>query len=94
MLPREVDLRVEVDPALSPRFRGEVTHRLELLRGTRSIELHAEGLVISRPRLRVEGRRVRARVETRPDRSTVVVHAAELLPAGPVELGLYEARAG
>jgi aminopeptidase N len=98
---------VDVDPVESPHFAGEVTYQLSLLRRTRTLELHAEDLRVSRPRIEVQGRRIPARLVRRADRGTLEVHPAEPLPAGEASLqlsfrgklrsdlrGLYDARSG
>jgi puromycin-sensitive aminopeptidase len=105
--PKEVDLRVELDPARSAHYRGEVIHRLHLARGRRQIFLHADGLRVSHARLSAGGRVRRPRVVTHPDREALELRFAEALPAGDATLsltfrgrlrqdlrGLYAARAG
>ncbi len=105
--PTEVDLHVELDPRRSRAFRGEVRHRLQLDRARRSIELHADDLSVSRPRLEIEGRTLRGRIEAHPERETLELHFDESVPAGEATLhlafrgrlrddlrGLYFARSG
>jgi len=86
--PERVDLHLEVDPARGRRFRGEVAIDLHLESPRREIELHAVDLTASRPRVELEGRSLRGRLEARPGRETLVVKLAERLPAGPVRLRL------
>ncbi|MCP5060325.1 MAG: M1 family peptidase [bacterium] len=105
--PTEVDVHLEVDPTLSDGFQGEVVHRLKLARRARVIELHADDLRLSRVRVEVDGRRVRASLLRCPERETVEVQLAEGIPAGEATLslafrgklrsdlrGLYAARSG
>jgi puromycin-sensitive aminopeptidase len=80
--PVEVDLHVEVDPESSPNFRGEVAHRLVLDKRRRSLELHADDLVVSRPVVEFAGRRLRGRITHRPERETVEIALPEAIPAG------------
>jgi puromycin-sensitive aminopeptidase len=105
--PVDVDVHVEVDPAKSSAFTGEVRHRLRLDRSVRSIELHASELRISRPRIEVGGRIRRGTLELHPEAEVAVVHFDEPVPAGEAVLelafagklrgdlrGLYAARSG
>ncbi len=105
--PVEVDVHVEVDPARSGGFRGEVEHRLELDRPLSRIELHAADLRLSRVRLLSGGRARRGSVALHPEADLVVVSFAEPVPAGEATLelgfagklrgdlrGLYAARSG
>ncbi len=105
--PVEVDLRVELDPKSRPTFEGEVSHRLVLDKRRRTLELHADDLVVSRPVVEVAGRRLRGRITRRPERETLVIALPESIPAGEATLhlafrgklrgdlrGLYAASAG
>jgi puromycin-sensitive aminopeptidase len=105
--PTDVDVELEVDPAAGEKFAGEVRHHLRLDRPARAIELHAADLRVSRPRLTVDGRTLRGRLERRPDRETVAVLFDKPVPAGEATLelafagklrsdlrGLYAARSG
>ncbi len=71
--PRRVDLQVEVDPAAEKRFRGEVAIELEADAHTRTLELHAVDLTLSRARVEWQGRTLRGALLPRPERETVVV---------------------
>ncbi len=86
--PTEVDLHVEVDPSVGPGFEGEVTHHLSIARTTRSFEIHAADLRVSRARIEVDGRRIRATLEPDPERQTLVVRPAEPLLPGTATLSL------
>ena len=105
--PGEVDVRVEVDPQSSSAFRGEVVHRLQLDRRRRSIELHADDLVLSGALVECGGRKLPGRIVRHPERETVEICLAESLPPGAATLrlafrgklrgdlrGLYAASAG
>jgi len=105
--PGEVDLHVEVDPQSSASFRGEVVHRLRLERRRRTLELHADDLVVSGALVEAGGRRLRGRILRHPERETIEIQLAEPLPAGEATLhlsfrgklrgdlrGLYAASAG
>jgi puromycin-sensitive aminopeptidase len=105
--PLEGTVHVEVDPALSGRFRGEVTHRLEIGARHRTIELHAADLAVSAAWIETGGRRLRGRVTLHPERQTAVVRFDGTVPPGEARLrlafsgklrgdlrGLYAARAG
>jgi puromycin-sensitive aminopeptidase len=105
--PHEVDVQVTVDPQSGPAFEGEVVHRLRLDKRRRSLELHANDLVVSGAVVEAAGRRRRGRIERHPERETIEVWLAEALPAGEATLrlsfrgtlrsdlrGLYAASAG
>ena len=53
--PTHVDLHVELDPAASDRYRGEVAIRITLARATRRLRLHAVDLRVSRARVEAGG---------------------------------------
>ena len=86
--PTQVDLHVEVDPARSRRFRGELAVALRLAKPRRSVELHAVDLDVSKARVEVGGRTLRGRLRSRAERETVVVELPETLPAGEALLHL------
>jgi len=105
--PVEVDVHVEVDPQDGPAFTGQVSHRLQLDRRRRSIELHADDLAVTQASVVAAGRRVRGRIVSHPERETIEVRLAEALPPGEATLtlsfrgklrsdlrGLYAASAG
>lgn len=105
--PTDVDIELEVDPAVSDRFTGEVCHELEIDRATRTLELHAADLRVSRPRVTVDGRTLRGKIERHPERETIQILLDEPIPAGVATLelafagklrtdlrGLYAARSG
>jgi puromycin-sensitive aminopeptidase len=75
--PSRVDLHVEVDPAAEKRFRGEVAIELETDSHTRTLELHAVDLTLSRVRVEWQGRTLRGALRPRPERETVVVELPE-----------------
>jgi puromycin-sensitive aminopeptidase len=86
--PVDVDVSVEVDPARSNAFRGQVGIELELDRGRRKLELHAADLRVSRPRAIVDGRIVRGSATLHPERQTVEISFPETLPGGRARLEL------
>ena len=105
--PREVDLRVELDPAKSDRFRGEVEIQLELARPRRSLRLHAVDLAVSRPRIEWPGGSARGRIRWLRSAEMIEVQLPRTVPAGAARLrlafagrlrrdlcGLYAARSG
>ncbi len=106
-VPVEYDLHVEVDPAEGDAYLGEVTILLELARGRRSIELHADAIEIGAARVDAGGSRQDGSVRCHPARETVEISFAKTLPPGPARLhlsfrgelredlrGLYRARSG
>ncbi|MEE8509406.1 MAG: M1 family peptidase, partial [Myxococcota bacterium] len=86
--PSRVALDVEIDPQNRPEFRGEVAIELQLERATRRIRLHAVDLRVTRPRVEVDGRTLRGRVEVHPSIEMVEVHLPEAVPAGTARLRL------
>jgi puromycin-sensitive aminopeptidase len=105
--PGEVDVRVEVDPQSSRAFHGEVTHHLLLAKRRRTLELHADDLVVSGVKVEADGRRLGGRIVRHPERETLEVLLPETIPPGPATLrlafrgklrgdlrGLYAAAAG
>jgi puromycin-sensitive aminopeptidase len=105
--PTEVDVHVEVDPASSPAFSGEVTHHLLLAKSRRSLELHADELAVSGAVVEAAGRRLAGRIVRHPERETIEVQVGETIPSGEASLtlsfrgklrsdlrGLYAAGAG
>ena len=56
--PTDVDVHVEVDPASSGAFSGQVIHRLRLDRRLRSLELHADDLIVTGAVVEAAGRRL------------------------------------
>ncbi len=105
--PTSLDIQLEVDPAASDAYRGEVGVNLQLGRRRSSIELHACDIRVSRARVRVSGRQQRGRIISHPERETVEIHFDQPLPAGHARLelafagrlrrdlcGLYQAEVG
>jgi puromycin-sensitive aminopeptidase len=105
--PTEVDVHVEVDPASSPTFSGQVIHHLLLAKRRRSIELHADDLAVTGAVVEAAGRRLAGRIVRHPERETIEVQLAEAVPPGEAALtlsfrgklrtdlrGLYAASAG
>ena len=105
--PIDVDVHVEVDPQSGPAFSGRVVHRLRLDKRRRSLELHADDLVVAGAVVEAAGRRVPARIVRHPKRETIELQLAEAVPAGDAVLtlsfrgklrgdlrGLYAASAG
>ncbi len=85
----DVDLYVEVDPSVSDAFRGTVRHHLEIARATRVIEVHADGIRVTRPRLRAaDGGRLRGRLQPCPERETIELHFDRPVPRGGAVLEL------
>jgi puromycin-sensitive aminopeptidase len=104
--PRTVDLEIEVDPERSRVFRGEVVHELELDHARADLELHASDLRVTGAVVVASGRTLRAVLEERPERETVLLQLPERVGPGRVRLelrfsgrlrddlrGLYYARA-
>ena len=105
--PTEVDVELDVDPARDDRFSGVVRHTLEIDRSTRTLELHAADLRVSKPRVTIGERTLRGRLERQPERETIQIQLDEPVPAGEATLelafagrlrsdlrGLYAARSG
>ena len=86
--PHDVDVHVTVDPQNEAAFHGEVVHRLRVAKRRRSLELHADDLVVSAPVVEAAGRRLRGRLERHPERETIEVVLAEPLPPGEATLRL------
>jgi puromycin-sensitive aminopeptidase len=86
--PEHVDLHVELDPARSDVYRGEVSIALRLARPKRALRLHAVDLRVLRPRLE-SGNGVHAgKIVASPDSETIEVRFAQTLPAGAATLRL------
>ncbi len=107
VLPRRVELHLELDPAKGKAVKGEVAIDLKLERRRRSIELHAADLRVSRARLEAEQGTLRGSIEPHPERETVEVRFDQPIASGAVTLrlgfagklrsdlrGLYAASAG
>jgi puromycin-sensitive aminopeptidase len=105
--PTHVDLHVEVDPAESDRYRGEVVIRLRLARGVRRLRLHAVDLRVSGVRLEAGGETHAPRCTPHPEVGMLELTFARPIPAGAARLrlafagrlrrdlcGLYRARSG
>jgi puromycin-sensitive aminopeptidase len=105
--PTDVDLHVEVDPTRGDAYQGTVRHQLRLKRKRNSIELHADDMRVSKPRLEVAGKLRRGKIVKHPERETVEIIFAQPIPAGEATLelsfrsklrtdlrGLYSARDG
>jgi puromycin-sensitive aminopeptidase len=86
--PIAVDLHVEVDPARSETFGGEVRHRIDIAQGRSSFEVHAVGLSIPKAHVQVGERRLRGRVVPHPERETVEIVLPEPIDAGSATLAL------
>ena len=104
--PLTVDLELEVDPERSRVFRGRVVHELELSHARADLELHASDLRVTGAVVVASGRTLRAVLEERPERETVLLQLPERVGPGRVRLelrfsgrlrddlrGLYYARA-
>ncbi len=85
--PQSAELRFELDPR-KPAFRGEARYALQLDRATRTLELHAADLAITRATARSDGRVAKARIELRPRDERVCLHFERPLAAGAVRLEL------
>ncbi len=85
--PQSAELRFELDPR-KPGFRGEVRYAVQLDRATRTIELHAAELAVSRAVARCNGKVVKARIELQPEREVVRLDFGKPLAAGAVRLEL------
>jgi len=105
--PSHVALHVELDPAKSDRYRGEVEIRVSLARATRRIRLHAVDLKLGRTSIEAHGVRQSARTSPQPAVGMVELAFAKPIPAGEAVLriafsgrlrrdlcGLYAARSG
>ncbi len=88
MTPRAYELALELDPARSRAYRGEVAIELETARERSRVELHAVDLRVSRGWLETPGGPLRARVEAHPERETIALHWDRPLPAGAARVGL------
>lgn len=87
--PTDVDLYVEVDPQRSDAFRGTVRHHLEITRATPVLELHADGIRVTRPRLvTTDGARLRGKLQPCPERETIEIRFDRRLPRGDAVLEL------
>ena len=105
--PTHVDLQVELDPAVSDRYRGEVAIQITLARATRRLRLHAVDIRVSRARIETESGETTARSKALPSVGMVELALARTLPSGRATLrlafsgrlrrdlcGLYAARSG
>ena len=105
--PSTVDLALEVDPAKSARFRGEVRHRVHAGRARNRFVLHAAELTLRKAWIEVDGTRVACTITARPDDEVVVLESARRVPAGDCTIvcrfagrlrddlrGLYRASSG
>lgn len=89
MRPVATDIHLDVDPARSDRYSGEVGITLQLGRARTRIELHAcEMRVNPRAFVRVAGERRRGRVVPHPERETIEVIFEQPVPAGHARLEL------
>ncbi len=86
--PERVELRIELDPARSDVYRGEVAIELRLARPKRALRLHAVDLRVSRARLEVDGASRAGTVVPRPASEMIEVRFPEAVPAGPATLRL------
>lgn len=85
--PQSAELRFELDPG-KPAFRGEARYALQLDRATRSIELHAADLIVSRAVASCDGKTLRARIETLAASERIRLHFERPLAAGALRLEL------
>ncbi len=105
--PTHVELHVEVDPATSGRYRGEVSIQVTLARATRRLRLHAVDLRIFGARIASNGVTLRARCTPQASVGMVELELTRPIPAGLATLhlkfsgrlrrdlcGLYAARSG
>ena len=105
--PTHVELQLELDPAVSDRYHGEVAIRITLARATRRLRLHAVDLKVSRARVELKDAVLAARCTAQPSVGMLELALARPIPAGPASLrlafsgrlrrdlcGLYAARAG
>ena len=91
--PERVDLRIEVDPAASDVYRGEVSISLKLARAVKIIRLHARDLRIESTQLSVRGRRVGSRSDIRPGSDVLEIRLDSPAPAGRARLSIsFEGR--
>jgi puromycin-sensitive aminopeptidase len=88
VLPTEVDLHVEVDPARGNTFRGEVSIRVRLARSKRALRLHAKDLRVTRPRVEGPGGTQRGQLRWLPDLEMLEIRFDEPLRAGEARLQL------
>jgi len=105
--PTEVAVHVEVDPQKGDAYQGEVRIGLVLDAARRMIEVHADDLAVTKPRLEVGGEVRKGRITKHPEYQVLRVHFAKPVPAGEATLvldfagklrgdlrGLYAAGAG
>ncbi|HKE13022.1 MAG TPA: M1 family aminopeptidase [Myxococcota bacterium] len=105
--PSHYQVALEVDPARSPTFHGEVAIQLVLERPTRTIVLHAADLKLSRTLIVGAGGPQVGRISYDKRRETAEIRFPRAIPAGPARLsvafegalrtdlrGLYAARSG
>jgi puromycin-sensitive aminopeptidase len=85
--PMTIDLHFDLDPT-EKTFRGSAEYALQIDRRTRTLELHAADLRISKPRLQSGDVLSKPRIERRPDSESIVLHFDHLLSVGSVRLKL------
>jgi len=88
VVPSDVDLKLELDPSRSDRYRGEVAIEVDVARGRRRIELHAVGLRVGRARVVAGERALRARVVPHPERQMIALELPEPLARGRARIEL------
>jgi puromycin-sensitive aminopeptidase len=105
--PSGYQVALEVDPARSPKFHGEVAIQLVLARSTRKIVLHAVDLKLSHAQIVGAGAPQVGGISYNKRRETAEIRFPRALPPGPAQLsvafegelrtdlrGLYGARSG
>jgi puromycin-sensitive aminopeptidase len=105
--PSSYHLALEVDPARSSKFHGEVAIQLVLARPTRKIVIHAVDLKLAHARIVVAGGTQAGTISYDRRRETAEIRFARTLDPGPAHLavgfegelrtdlrGLYAARSG
>jgi puromycin-sensitive aminopeptidase len=86
--PQRVHVHVAVDPSRSRAFRGEVCHEIQIDRSRRTLRLHAVDLRVTRPRVEIDGRVFRGRIEMLEPAQMIAIHFDAPLPAGAASLRL------
>ncbi len=88
MRPERVRLHVELDPARSDAYRGEVAIELRLARPKRAVRLHAVDLRVTRARLEVAGASRVGAIAPLPSSEMVEVRFPAAVPSGAATLHL------
>ena len=100
-------LHIEVDPAHSPEYSGQVEIDCELARASKTFELHAAELSIHTAQVSNASQREAVALTAHPERESIALHGPRVWPKGRVTLcltfsgrlrsdlrGFYAAKAG